>query len=36
MGNCYFPHNFVPIVGEMFEVAFFKEMIVFVGNGFRV
>ncbi len=33
MGNGYFSHNFVPIVGEMFKVTFLKEMIVFVGNG---
>jgi hypothetical protein len=33
IGNGYFPQNFVQIVGEMFKVAFLKEMIVFVGNG---
>jgi len=34
MGNGCFPHNFVPIVGEMFKIVFLKEMIVFVRNGF--
>lgn len=33
MGNGYSSHNFVPIVGEMFKVAYLKEMIVIVGNG---
>jgi len=33
VGNGYSSHNFVPIVGEMFKVAYLKEMIVIVGNG---
>jgi hypothetical protein len=33
IGNNYFPHNFVQIVGEMFKVVFLKEMIVFVERN---